>query len=78
MNDSIKEWYLGEFPSDDIGHELNSVATFKDLLIVLDNRIDVYELLGVADSIVRERAFKKLSEIMDVDYDHIYYKWLNS
>jgi hypothetical protein len=28
------------------------------------------------DSIVRERAFKKLSELLGVDYDYVYEQWL--
>jgi hypothetical protein len=36
----------------------------------------VYDVLGVDDSLVRERVFGKLSEIMNVDYAVIYKKWL--
>ena len=38
---------------------------------------DVYNILGVGDSMIRERVFEELSKILGVDYDVIYQKWLN-
>ena len=75
-NTRIKEWYIKEYPEDELGIEINNEITFEDLLNVLDTHKDVYEALGVGDSIIRERAFSKLADIMKVDYDHVYYKWL--
>ena len=72
----IKEWYVKEYPTDELGVELNGEITFYDLFVVLDNYKSVYEALNVWDSIVRERVFGKLSEIMQVDYDYIYEQWL--
>lgn len=72
----IKEWYVKEYPSDELGAELNNKITFYDLFMVLDNYKSVYEALNVWDSIVRERVFGKLAEIMNVDYDYIYEQWL--
>lgn len=39
---------------------------------------DVYDVLEVADSLIRERVFGKLSEIYAVDYDVVYNMWLRS
>jgi hypothetical protein len=75
-NTTIKEWYTITFPTDELGCELSDDVTFKDLLIVLENHKEVYDLLGVSDSIVRERVFEKLSEMMNVDYDYVYNLWL--
>lgn len=55
---------------------MNGIITFKDVFNTLDSYQDVYKLIGVDDSVVRERVFGKLSEIMKVDYDTIYNKWL--
>lgn len=76
MTGYIKKCYLIAFPTDELGWELNERVTFEDLLVALDNAKDVYELLGVEDSIVRERVFGQLSKIMGVDYNFIYNKWL--
>ena len=72
----IREFYLEAFPTDELGIEINPKATFEGLFRVLDNYGDVYEYIGVGDSIVRERCFEKLSEIMGVTYDEVYSQWL--
>ena len=66
-NINIKEWYLKKYPHDDLGQEIDPNVTFEDLFEALDTYEDVYEVLGgnEIDSIVRERCFEKLSEIMD-------------
>lgn len=72
----IKKWYVETYPTDELGVEINEDITFYDLFVALDMHKDVYEELGVDDSIVRERAFDKLAKIMNVDYDYIYEQWL--
>lgn len=74
----IKEWYIKEYPTDELGIEINDEITFYDLFVVLDTYKDVYEALGVMDSIIRERVFGKLADIMKVDYDHIFEQWLRA
>ena len=72
----IKDYYVSEFPTDDLGVEINPEATFDGLFYVLDNYSDVYEYLGVYDSVVRERVFEKLAEVMGVPYNEVYDQWL--
>ena len=74
----IKEWYMKTYPTDELGVEINNEITFEDLFVVLDTYKDVYEALNVWDSIVRERVFGKLAEIMNVDYDYIFEQWLKA
>jgi ribonucleotide reductase alpha subunit len=38
---------------------------------------DIYQYVGVSDSIVRERLFEKLAETLNVGYDYVYNLWLN-
>lgn len=76
METKIKEWYVKEYPNDEVGATLDEEATFQDLFNALDNYEDVYDVLGgESDSIVRERCFSKLAEIMEVDYTYIYDQW---
>lgn len=75
-NTKIKEWYMNEFPADSLGSELKDNVTFYNMFECMDNYNDIYELIGVEDSIVRERCFVKLAEIMGVDYDYINEQWL--
>ena len=77
-NTKIKEWYMTEYPDDELGEEMNKDVTFHDLFVVLDTYKSVYDTLNVWDSIIRERVFSKLAEIMNVDYDYIYEQWLRA
>ncbi len=76
--EGIKKWYLRSYPTDDLGEELNDTATFKDLWDALNEKKDVYEIIGVDDSIVRERLFEYLSLIYEVDYSYVLNKWLEN
>ena len=46
-----------------------------DLFNALDARQDVYKTLGVNDSGIRERCFKKLADIIGSDYEYVYDQW---
>lgn len=72
----IRDWYTKEYPDDELGAEISENVTFKDLFGALDTYKDVYEILGVGDSLIRERAFDRLANIMGGDYDYIYNQWL--
>lgn len=76
MENNIKKWYMSEHASDTMGAEIDETATFEGLFETLDRYRDVYEYIGVGDSIIRELVFVKLSEIMGVDYDYTYEQWL--
>jgi hypothetical protein len=73
---NIREYYVEAFPTDELGDEINPSATFEVLVDVLNNYGDVYQYIGVRDSIVRERCFEKLSELTNTEYDVIYDLWL--
>lgn len=76
---NIKSWYKKNYPHDEVGDTLSSTVTFLELNNLLNSGYgDVYTLLGGdADTVIRERCFEKLSELIDCNYDSIYYKWLN-
>lgn len=64
---------------DPLYAEINGSVTFRDVYELLadrNNTRDVYDLLGVGDSMVREAVFSKLAEIVGCDYDDIYRMWL--
>ena len=74
---TIREFYVAKYPSDDMGAGINPTATFAGLLNQLIIGGDVYEYLYVYDSIIRERLFEKLSEILNCKYEVIYQRWLS-
>jgi hypothetical protein len=73
---TIREYYVENFPTDDLGLELNETATFIGLYHTLITAGDPYEYIGVTDSVIRERLFEKLAETLNVSYDYVYDLWL--
>ncbi len=71
---NIKKWYTTAFP-DELGLEINPNATFLGLIA---NIGDVYEYIGVADSLIRERLFERVAEIMECSYDEVYDLWMEA
>jgi hypothetical protein len=78
LNKKIKDYYIKTYPTDKEGKEINDKITFKRFWAYLSQGYNVYEVLEVADSLIRERVFEKLSEIYAVDYDVVYNMWLRS
>ena len=74
----IKQFYLNNYPTDELGVELNENTNFTGLLNELVTNNDIYGYIGVGDSIIRERLFSKLSEILNCPYDYVYDLWLNN
>ena len=72
---NIREYYLANFPSDDLGTKINPNATFDGLAETLNNYEDVYEYIGVSDSLIRERLFWNLSEAHNTEIEVIYDLW---
>jgi hypothetical protein len=73
----IKEFYLENYPTDELGVELNETPTFAGLLNQLIVGGDVYRYIGVGDSIIRERLFEQLANELETSYDYVYDLWLN-
>ena len=81
-NSKVKEWYLKEYSSDELGKYIDENITFYDIFYALDRHKDIYDTIGgensfEIDSIIRERIFGQLAIIMDCPYDYIYNQWLD-
>ena len=74
----LKEFYLKNYPTDELGIELKDDTNFTGLLNELITNNDIYGYIGVGDSIIRERLFMELSEILKCSYDYVYNLWLNN
>ncbi len=77
LRSNIKEWYARTFPTDELASSLDENATFGTVRDALRAGKDIYSVLGSADSVVRERVFKGLSEVLDVPYKAVYDAWTN-
>lgn len=73
---NLKDWYTKEFPDDELGYELNDDVDLRRCFSSLGRDPDIYDVMGVRDSVIRERVFAKMADVLGVDYDVIYYKWL--
>lgn len=75
---NVKAFYLAKYSTDDLGQGIDSNINFKMVFECLDSYGNIYDLIGVCDSLVRERIFEALAKIMNVEYDYIYYQWLGN
>ena len=72
----IKEFYLENYPTDDMGNDIKDDATFVGFVTELFGAGDVYKYIGVYDSLVRERLFEELAKQLNKPYDFVYKLWL--
>jgi hypothetical protein len=75
---TIKEFYLDNYPSDELGNEINENSTFVGLLWMLQTKRSVYDFLGISDTVVRERVFQELAKQLRLSYTTIYEMWLKA
>lgn len=75
MKANVKEWYCKTYPTDELGKEINDSITFANVLLGIAQGTDVYDIIGVSDSIVRERIFAEIAARMGCDYNVIYNLW---
>jgi hypothetical protein len=75
---TIREFYLDQYPTDDLGLELKENITFTGLLNTVYEGNDLYAYLGVGDSLVRERLFQELATQANQTYDWIYNLWIRN
>ena len=76
MKNKVRTWYMAAYPTDDMGAYINKETTFLDVLDGLKAKLDLYSILGVGDSLVRESVFSKLADLAGCDYNYIYKLWL--
>mgnify|MGYP001064545783 CR=1 FL=1 len=76
LQSSVKEWYSRQYPTDELASSLNEKATFGTVRDALMSGKDVYSELGNDDSVMRERVFGKLADVLDVSYKSVYDAWI--
>lgn len=77
-NTKIKDFYTDNYPEDDLGEEIADTVTVPDVVNLLNDGRgdDFYSLIGVSDSLVRERILAFIADACGVKYDVVYKKWL--
>ena len=61
LQSNVREWYLHTFPTDDLGKDIAADVAFSDLYG--RKFTEIYEILGIEDSVIRERVEDQLREI---------------
>ena len=74
----LKKFYLENHPNDNMGERIDETKTFEDLYDAIKTGGDVYDVIGIADSLIRDRLFKKLAEVKNIPYIDLYNGWLYS
>lgn len=78
MKANVKQWYVSKYPQDELGKRINESITFADVLLGIAQGEDAYYIIGVSDSLIRERIFAEIAERMGCEYEIVYNIWLNS
>ena len=77
LKNNVKDYYAKNYADDELGNNIKDNVTFLQLYRALKDNTDIYDLLGTADSTVRERVFKELAKILNTNYDYVYNIWQN-
>jgi hypothetical protein len=72
---TLRKFYQKTYPTDELGQHIN-LTTFVALIDCLHRGGDVYQYIGVHDSLVRERLFEELAKMLGSNYDYIYDLWM--
>lgn len=75
---AVKDWYVQAFPSDDLGGLIDPSLSFDDAMRAVAQGGGFYDVIGVGDSVVRERIFHELSARSGIDYSEIYDAWIEN
>ena len=68
----LKKWYIDTYKTDNMKKQITDGLTPESIINGCLSGIDIYELIGVGDSLIRERLFAKVSEYFGVTYNEIY------
>ena len=78
LNAKVKYWYTQTYPDDSLGKNINEDLTFEQLKEAVFHNIDVYDTIGVGDSLIRERCFESLADRMGISYGELYDGFMES
>lgn len=73
VGNSLPHDYHNRYPSDPIYADMKSSATLE---AIKKEPWRVYDIMGVGDSLARERVFEMIEEKYKIDYNDIYEAWM--
>lgn len=78
---NVKSTYKHIYPQDKDVQYIKENISFANVLAEMQKGNDFYYIVFTdqySDSLMRERIFTILSKVSGLDYDKIYYMWLNN
>ena len=76
IDKNVKRELMRLHKHDPLCEDVNPRITFRHVLIALLQEKDIYDTLGVDDSVIREYTFEALCDIVGCDYSFPYELWL--
>lgn len=78
FNTDCRDWYIENYPTDELGLYLNDNISFFNLygFLAVCKAENLYAYIGEGDSVIRERLFAKLAKILRVPYAEVYNMWV--
>ena len=77
----VQDWYISTYPDDELGQDILDTLTFAEVYDHLkgvdDGCGDIYEVIGVGDSLVRELIFSELCKRLGTSYEYVYNLWVH-
>lgn len=74
---NVRTTYMNCYPSDVEGININNNVSFAQVLARMQEGENFYEIIGICDSLIRERIFNIMAIVGGVKYDDIYTLWLH-
>ena len=71
----VADWYKKTYVADELGKEIKDDITFDGVWDALKRGENIYEFIGVFDSLVRERIFMEMIENRGFDGELLYRMW---
>lgn len=72
----VRTWYMDHYPTDPMGDDIEGRLSWYDLLERMRCGEEFYDIIGVCDSMIRERCFAHLAKLTVLPYEAIYRTWL--
>lgn len=69
MKSKINVWYSYHYPNDTEALKNINAVTFGDVLKAIVTKENVYDVIGLADSIVRDSIFSEICNLLGWEYE---------
>ena len=74
---AVHQWYVSKYPDDDQAVGLRRGFTFMDVIDAINDGRDIYKVIGIGDSVIRERIMDEAAWRYEIDYSSIYNTWFD-